>query len=820
MRRPDIRAEVVSVTSLRAHTGSAFRLAVAASVCYVAAFALLSRLQVGGERGSLILSDVALTIPPLLGAAGCFWASRRVKGRTRLAWLLVGTGSAAYAVGSAIWFYYEVVLSSEVPFPSLADPFYLSIFPLAIAGLLVFPSAPVSVASRFRSVFDALIVAGSLFFLAWTLVLKVVFGASEGSLFSQALGLAYPIGDVVVCILVLVVAVRVRQDRRLPFGLLALGLTAYALTDFGFAYLSSQGLYVSGHIIDSGWTAAGLLMMLAGLAQGRHGVEETDDQPAPRMWLRTVLPYLVLLPAFALGVAQALAGNYPDAVGWVIAVVLIVLLVARQFLTLHENVTLTRALRTTVNDLRTAESDMRHQAFHDALTGLANRALFRDRITHAAAVAQRQPWEIAVLFLDLDDFKLINDTLGHEAGDVLLVDVAARLTACIRAADTAARMGGDEFAVLLEDGGRIEALRVAQRISKELDRPFHLNGRDVTVRTSIGIAVPKVAMHADPEELLRHADIAMYSSKSAGKGRATLYEEAMSQDVGDRLSLRTDMTRGLLNDEFAVYFQPVVELSTGRVISVEALARWHHPQRGLLAAQSFIGLAVESGLVVPLGQQILNLTCAAIAGWRRQHPGQDFPPVSVNLCGRQLADPAMVDDISAALLEHGLEASSLILEITETTLMSDTEAVVAPLRALKALGVALAIDNFGTGHSSLANLDQFPIEMLKIDRGFVAGMSEAARDDRRGLVAAVLRLGTMLDLQTIATGVEQPWQIGQLWRMGCTAVQGHFLCPPQPAAAMSRLLQSHDFVGSGLVTHRGTADSSAPPQQRAVSADH
>lgn len=791
------------MTALKIHSQrKALQLAAVACAAFVAVFALLLKLHVGGELGRLVLSDVVLLIPLALAGAGCFWAARRVRGRTRLAWLLVGTGWTGYAIGGCIWAFYEIVLHTEVPFPSWADPFYLSVFPFAIVGLLVFPGAPSNVTSRLRSIFDGLIVAGSLLFIAWTLVLSDVIETSEGSLLSQALGLAYPIGDLVLLTLALVAAVRVRHGRRQPFALLALGLLVFTLTDYGFAYLSSQQLYASGSLIDAGWAATGLLVMLAGLAQDREDGAEVSERTGRWLWVRTVLPYVVLLPAMTLGVVRALSGNDPDAFGWALGVALLAMLVLRQFLMLAENVLLTQELRTTVDDLRTAESDMRHQAFHDALTGLANRALFKDRISHAVVVAQRQAWEIAVLFLDLDDFKLINDSLGHEAGDDLLVAVAARLQSCLRGADTAARMGGDEFAALLEDGGKLEALRVAQRISTALDQPFQLAGREVMARASVGIAVPDASFPTNVEELLRHADLAMYSSKAAGKGRASLYQEAMGLDLGERLGLKTDLTRALLGDEFAVYFQPVVDLTTGRVTSLEALARWHHPQRGLLPAEEFIGLAGESGLIVPLGQKMVSLTCSAIRSWYRQNPRQALPPVSVNLSGRQLGDPNIADDISAALLEYELEPAALILEITENTLTSDTAAVVARLHALRALGVRLAIDNFGTGQSSLASLDQFPVDILKLDRTFVASMTETVDGDRRGLAAAVLRLGAMLGLQTIACGVEQPWQLQRLQQLGCTAAQGYQLSHPRPAAEMNQLLRVYEVGNPAVSRHR------------------
>ncbi|HKC74261.1 MAG TPA: EAL domain-containing protein, partial [Chloroflexota bacterium] len=365
-----------------------------------------------------------------------------------------------------------------------------------------------------------------------------------------------------------------------------------------------------------------------------------------------------------------------------------------------------------------AEAALQHQAFHDALTGLPNRALFLDRLEHALARAHRQAGAVGVLFLDLDRFKVVNDSLGHAAGDLLLVAVAARLKGCLREEDTVARFGGDEFAILLGEVDEVSmTLRAAERIIQALDAPFHLDGHDVVTATSIGI-VTSTPQHT-PADMLRDADVALYRAKNRGRGRYEVFDETMNAQALERLELEADLRGAVERGEFAVYYQPKIALATGCVVGVEALVRWQHPRRGLVSPAAFIPLAEETGLIRPLGQWVLEEACRQTKRWHEQMPSLALV-TSVNLSARQFQQPTLVEDVAAALRQSGVTPGCIQLEITESVAMEDAEAAVTTLQQLKALGVQLAIDDFGTGYSSLAYLKRFPVDELKIDRAFVS----------------------------------------------------------------------------------------------------
>ncbi len=403
---------------------------------------------------------------------------------------------------------------------------------------------------------------------------------------------------------------------------------------------------------------------------------------------------------------------------------------------------------------------LEHQATHDALTGLPNRALLQERLGRALADAASAQGDdaVAVLFLDLDRFKVVNDSLGHAAGDALLVAVAGRLAGCVRGGDTVARLGGDEFAVLLAGrGAEGEATRAAGRIIRALEAPFRLGGRDVATATSIGIAVgATVATATTAGDLLRDADVALYRAKAGGRGRYAVFDAAMNAHALERLELEAELRRGLTRGEFAVYYQPKVELATGRLAGLEALVRWRHPARGLVEPDAFIPLAEETGLIVPLGQWVLEEACRQARRWGAEGAegagGGPAVVVSVNLSARQFAQPALEEEVARALAMSGADAGQVQLEITEGVAMGNAEATVETLRRLKGLGVGLAIDDFGTGYSSLAYLKRFPVDALKIDRAFVTGVRRETAD--ASIVGAVVGLGRALGLAVVAEGVE------------------------------------------------------------------
>ncbi len=437
-----------------------------------------------------------------------------------------------------------------------------------------------------------------------------------------------------------------------------------------------------------------------------------------------------------------------------------------------------------VSERKRLEEQLTHQAFHDPLTGLANRALFRDRVSHALALAQRQGHPITVLFLDLDDFKRVNDSLGHAEGDRLLIAAAERFLSCARAADTVARLGGDEFAILIEhvagSDGRAELL---QRLEEAMTYPFVLGGNQLQVSASIGVAVAAPGETAD--DLLRNADVAMYAAKRRGKGRSETYELRMYADVRDRLEMEAALRNALDRGELILHYQPIVSLRTGALYGVEALVRWQHPTLGSLAPGQFIPLAEDTGLIVPLGTWVLNHACRQVQEWRSAYPETPLC-VSVNISGRQLQGTGLVETMGDAISTSGVSASGIVLEITESVLMQQTESVQERLWQLKELGVRLAIDDFGTGYSSLSYLQRFPIDILKIAKPFVDDVG--AGTEKSALARAIVGLGETLKLRTIAEGIERGDQRAALLELGCDLGQGHYFSRALPVDGIERLL--------------------------------
>jgi diguanylate cyclase (GGDEF)-like protein/PAS domain S-box-containing protein len=432
-----------------------------------------------------------------------------------------------------------------------------------------------------------------------------------------------------------------------------------------------------------------------------------------------------------------------------------------------------------------AETQLAHQALHDTLTGLPNRALFLDRLEQALRRGRRQPGRVAVLFVDLDRFKFINDSFGHAAGDRLLCDVAARLDHALRPADTLARFGGDELVVLCEDlDGEAGARAIARRITALFDEPFIVEDGEAFLQASVGIALASDG--ATAEDLISDADAAMYRAKDRGRARVEVFDEAMREDARQRVAIESAMRRAIERDELRIHLQPVVRFADEAIMAFEALVRWEHPERGLVPPGEFIPLAEETGLIVPIGNWVVREVCRTMRRWEDEL-GADWVPCSVNLSVRHLQQPDLVATVRSALEEHRIEPRRLILEITESAVMENGTGTIETLEALRALGVRLALDDFGTGYSSLAHLHRFPLDLLKIDRSFTA----ALHADHQGasIAGAIVSLAQALRLETVAEGIEDREQAGRLERLGCTYAQGFLYSRPLPPEAFDERLR-------------------------------
>lgn len=454
-------------------------------------------------------------------------------------------------------------------------------------------------------------------------------------------------------------------------------------------------------------------------------------------------------------------------------------------------------LKSEINERQRIEEQLVHDAFHDVLTGLPNRALFIDRLKVAISRFQRNgERQFAVFFIDLDRFKLVNDSLGHLKGDSLLVGVARRLEAVLRASDIVARLGGDEFMILVEElNDPNDAFLLAQQIQEILRKPFDIGGHELFVSASIGIALSGTG-YTRPEAIMRDADAAMYRAKAAGKARSEVFDKEMHTQGVKRLQLETELRRAIERDEFTIRYQPIINLNTLQIAGFEALVRWQHPERGLLAPSEFIAVAEETGMIVPIGQWVLRESCRQQQIWETRRrlldPANAPLTISVNLSCKQFLQPDLVEQVEAALSEAGLPASCLKLEITESHVMQNTDLAIAMMNRLRALGVEFSLDDFGTGYSSLDHLHRLPVSYLKIDRSFVSRMR--ANGENCEIVQTIIMLAHNFKMKVVAEGIETEWQLAQLRRIGSEFGQGYLFAEPETLEQAENWLMSKKAI--------------------------
>ncbi|WP_433717597.1 putative bifunctional diguanylate cyclase/phosphodiesterase [Actinoplanes sp. CA-051413] len=875
----------------------------------VVVFAAWMATGLGGEAVTRAVSDVGTVLMTLVAGLACLVRAARRRGRLVVAWAAIGLGALAYCFGGACWTFTEVVQGRDVPVPGLPDLGYLAMIPLVAAGLLAVPVGRQSMAHRIRSIVDGLMIAASLLLVSWIVVLAPLLAAGADSRLGRLVLLGYPVGDVVLVTVALYVLARLRRGGRdtRPLLLIVGATVTLGVADSVYLYVHLHQDYRSGGILDIGWFAGFALVLLAALRSGT-GTDEPGpdgDDPGDRQSFAILLPYAAVLTALACSVVHYAVSGEADPFFAGCRTLLIVLIIARQLLTLLENRHLTRHLEARVAertaDLQASELRFRalvmqssesvavidadstirfqsesverifgypasmllglrlldvagrraapriaaalesvrdqplgvvvaevplrhrdgrirlaemtitnlvhdpsvrgyvlntrdihdatelqeqlvHEAYHDALTGLASRALFRERTLEALA---RDPagCGVAVLLLDLDGFKEINDSLGHAAGDALLVQIAARLRTAVRDGDTVARFGGDEFGVVIESPtARADAESVAGRIAAALEEPVRVGERDLRVAVSIGLACGTDA--GDIDQLLRNADLAMYRAKAAGGAGLAAYDPEMLAGLVQRLELEADLRLALERGELALHYQPTVDLRTGEIVGFEALVRWHHPTRGMVSPLDFIGIAEATGLIVPLGRWVLTEACRQAVAWGAGSTRR--LKMAVNVSVRQFEHGDLSEMVAEVLAETGMPVDQLCLEMTESVLLTDTDENLTQLQRLKALGVTLAMDDFGTGYSSLAYLGRFPMDVLKIDRSFVDRLGGDREDE--ALVRTIVRLARSLGMSTVAEGIEDAAQLAILRELDCDLAQGFFLSRPLPATEAGRVL--------------------------------
>ncbi|HJT95907.1 MAG TPA: bifunctional diguanylate cyclase/phosphodiesterase, partial [Mycobacterium sp.] len=660
----------------------------------------------------------------------------------------------------------ELVAGTD-PFPSVADAAYLLYPVCACVALVLFPIGQ-SGLSRTRIVLDALIVAIAFFAISWVTVLQPVYEFGGDSPFALGLSLAYPVTDIVVVTVALLVLARARSGRLILI-LLTLGNVLNAVADSIWVYLDAHNAYVKESTVDLGWLAGLLLISMAALVCRRAPHTEDARASVPSR-TATWLPYIPLIPAAAICVPRFMAtpGLAPIVVT---SVVLVVVVLTRQFLVVGQN----RRLLEIVAD----------QALRDPLTGLANRALFNDRLTHAMQLHQRDNQSVAVMSLDLDDFKLVNDNLGHPAGDVLLRLTAQRILRCVRTADTVARLGGDEFAVLME-GDTQHSRVIAQRVVRAFDEPFEIDSHDWVIRPSVGLAI---ASPDDPDtsadKLLKQADVAMYSAKRSRAGGVHTFAPGMyvSTRGGAGVRLLDELRHAIDNFDLTVVYQPKFDLRNNGIVGVEALVRWPHPKRGLLGPDEFLPLVRKHGLMRSVTELVLAQALDDAAQWYSR--GIELP-IAVNVFAPSLGDLRFPSRVVRAVAERNLRPETLTVEITEDLLLDNMDRTRAVLNELRSNGIRVAVDDFGSGYSTLRYLRDLPLDEVKLDRQFIAPLLVDAR--ATAIVRAIINLAHVLGVTTVAEGVENARTAEQLRLYGCDIAQGFFYSPPIAADDLLELV--------------------------------
>ncbi|GFG49489.1 GGDEF-domain containing protein [Mycolicibacterium agri] len=753
------------------------------AVAVGALFALSLMQQWGGYPTSSAVAEFGLLTLALFACACSALAAWTARDRQRRAWICLAVGLAGWAVGEVLWIVYSRV-HDQPPFPSLADLGYL-LFPIGAGLAMVLFPAGYSRHSRTRFVLDGVIVAGALFEICWVFVLRPVYNMGGTDVVELALSLTYPLADIAIITVALLVLTRARTGRRQTLALLTAGVLMMAVSDTAFVYLTAHGIYRSGYLSDIGWAAAFLTFSVAALISRSAPQTEVVVPPLPSP-LTTWMPYIPITIAALVCIPTYLPTPGLGPI-FLSSALLMGAVMARQFVVVRQNQQLLKMVA--------------DQAMRDTLTGLANRDLFNDRLMHAVQVHENDNQSVAVLSMDLDDFKLVNDSLGHPAGDALLVQAAERLLGCVRTSDTVARVGGDEFAVLME--GLPELCRlVAHRVVAAFEEPFVIDGQQLLMRPSVGLAVASAANpDLSADMLLKQADVAMYSAKRSKSGGLHTYTPDMALADPHEFELPTDSSekseRGaavrLLGElrhavdhgDLTVYYQPKFDLRTGDVVGVEALVRWPHPKRGMLGPSHFLPLVRKRGLMRAVTDIVLTQALDDAAEWHSIGIGV---PIAVNVFAPSLGDLDLPTHIASELAARNLSPEDLTIEITEDFLLDNIDRTRSVLERLRQRGIRIAIDDFGSGYSALRYLRELAIDEVKLDRHFIAPIRADAR--AAAVVRGVVDLAHVLGVTTVAEGVENVETAERLREFGCEVVQGFYYSPPVSAAAMMNMLAS------------------------------
>jgi diguanylate cyclase len=720
-------------------------------------------------RGWLV--DLANLAAAALAMICAGWRARRCRHRLRGTWLALTAACGTWTVGQLIWI--GLTWTGSYQFPSAADLAFLLFPPLAGLALLLHPTD--TPPQWLRRTLDAAMTGLALGLVGWRVTQNIVqwTAGAEGQL-TRALAIAYPTLDLLLVVLTVLTLAR-SSTGRLPLGLITAGLLAFVVADITFVYQQAGGTD-SLSPVDMGWGVGFECIALAALIRPRADLNPVHERPGSPM--AGLLPYLPVIAALVVTACSRLENREIPLSELAVVGALIVLMMTRQYLALLQNWRLT-------TQLAQREEQLRYQAFHDGLTGLANRALFRDRLEHAVDLHARDLRPVSLLFLDLDDFKIVNDTLGHGVGDQLLIRMAERLRGTTRAGDTVARLGGDEFAVLLEDGA--DPYASAQRISDALARPFDLGGEHLDAGVSIGVVeLAPADSRVSADELLARADTAMYAAKRSGKSRIVGHTAGMSLVELEEQRLRTILHGAIADGGIRLAYQPIVDLQTNRIAALEALARWQHEDADV-PPTTFVTAAARTAVLPDLTHSLLTEACTQLAEWSTRWPRAARPlAVHVNVAPAQLGADGFVGMVVDLVTTFGLRSGQLVLEITESGAVADLTAAQPVLTELRRAGVAVSLDGFGVGYSSLSRLTDIELDSVKIARSFLDRVDTDHR--RAAFLRGLLRLARDISLPVIAEGVERPAQLAELRQLGCPFAQGYLLGRPAFADATTALL--------------------------------
>ncbi len=727
----------------------------------------------------------------------------------------------SFLIGDVLWLIYEGILHIE-PYPSLADLFYVVYYPLLLYGIFLFPRENKSKFDQTKRWLDAFIILLTTSMILWVyLIDPLVSDLGDATLLVKILTIAYPAGDIVLCAALLILSYNYPQDEtNTPFVFLIASIVVQIVADILFSIQTLAGTYVSGGWVDSGWVLSYLFLGVAAVIQSK--VAEIPSDKNVLIYLHKLplskyiekagesLPYIAVVLSYVFLIVYEICGNPDDHLFHILVVGITILLVMiRQHLVRIENNELNYRLGNTLSELqqnsfvlettnvqlkqeiilrKRTEEQLSFDALHDSLTQLPNRNLLLDRLNHAIVVSKRKKECVfSVLFLDIDHFKSINDSMGHFIGDKLLIQFAARIKECLRKSDTFARLGGDEFAILLEDQvNEVESVEISKRIQNLLKEPFKIANQDFYITTSIGIVNEKTEKYETADDILRDADIAMYHAKELGKAQYQIFNAPLRTEMLSKIKLESQMRIALNDHKFTLHYQPIISIKIDKLVGFEALIRWDHPQYGLLFPADFLSIAENSGLIVEIGEWVLFEACAQMKNWIDRYPKTQDLSMSVNLSGRQIKQTDLVDTLENVLRTTGLPAKNLHLEITETAMIENQELASKVFHDLSNMGLELQIDDFGSGYSTIGYLHQFPVDAIKIDRCFIQDLGIDYKGTQ--IVLSMIKMANDLGIQIVAEGIETTNQLEKLKALPCQYGQGFLFSKPLPAQNLEELL--------------------------------